>query len=119
MTVVLVNDSGEVVDCVITNITETKVHRTPIHDTPASTGDIIQSLGTRSRTFSLKGVVTGSHGVSQVRALPGVTGSLTFTDYLGGESIPETEVFFTEVRFSDKGDKPTIREFNLDAIEVV
>ena len=119
MTATLINNSGSTIQCTITNIQEVKVHRTSVIDTPTSNGDIIQSLGTKSRRFSLRGLVTGSVGNAQVRALPGVTGSFSFTDYFGGSSVPAVEVFYISSDFTDSADKPSYRTFKLEMIEVV
>ena len=119
MTTTVKNNAGATVQCAITSIDETKINRTVITDQYTATGDNIQTLGTKSRRFTFKGVVTGSVGVGQIRALPGVTGSILFSDDFGNTMIATTEVFYTDAQFRDSADKPSYRTFTLEMVEVV
>lgn len=85
---------------------------------PTAAKDYIQNLGNRNRTFTLEGGVTGS-GIAQLRQMPGTTGSIYFADIYGIDSIPTTEVYFTNLDFKDDEQKPTIRKFTIEAVEVI
>ena len=119
MTTTIKNHLGTSINCAIISIDETKINRAVITDQYTAIGDNIQTLGTKSRRFTLKGILTGSVGNGLVRGLPGVTGSIAFSDDFGNTMIPTTEVFYTDVKFSDSADKPSYRTFTLEMIEVV
>ena len=119
MTTTLLTSSGSTVNCWVEKITEVKQQRTVITDNPTATGDFIQNLGTKCRTFNITGGVTGSDGVSQLRSLPGTTGSLTFTGFYGGDMIPQAHIFYIDMNFDDTEAEPTLRGFKLSAVEVI
>ncbi len=119
MGVLIYNSSySPILQCWIEKITETKIQRTVIQDLPTANQDFIQSLGTKNRTFDLNGGVSGS-GVAQIRALPGTTGSFLAVDAWGTTMIPQTQVFFMDVKFSDDANSPLMRKFSLSTVEVV
>jgi len=76
-------------------------------------------MGGRNRKFVFDGGVTGSVGVTQLRALPGTTGSITFTTDLGFTFIAQTQIFYGNIEFKDSADSPTTRDFSLSAVEVI
>jgi hypothetical protein len=103
----------------VEKITEVKTHRTVVGDLPTASLDYIQSLGTKNRSFVVDGGITGSAGVSQLRSLPGTTGSITYSDANGVATIPQTQLFYIDVKFDDKESAPMLRKFSLSAIEVI
>ena len=118
MGVLIKNSSGSTVNCWVERITETKSQRSVIQDLWSANMDYIQSLGTKNRSFTLDGGCTGS-GVSQIRALPGTTGSIFAVDAWGETILPSTEVFFGDITFTDDANSPSKRKFNFICTEVV
>jgi hypothetical protein len=119
MGVLIRNSSGSLlVQYWVDKITESKVHRTVVQDLPTANYDYIQSLGTKNRSFVVDGGVSGS-GVSQIRAMPGTTGSMLAVDAYGSEIVPLTQIFVNDVKFSDDANNPTFRKFTMSITEVV
>lgn len=119
MTTYLKTNSGSNVSCWIQGISESKSHRIVVTDLPTASLDYLQNLGSKNRTFTIDGTIYGADGVSQVRSLPGTTGSLQFINDFGQNMIPQVQLFYTNYKLSDKDDEPFVKKFSLEAIEVL
>jgi len=122
MPVTLYTQSGSIVNCWVEKLIEVKTQKKVVNELPTANYDYIQNLGTRLRTFDANGGVTGSNqiiGISQLRSLPGTTGSIIYTDVYGFFSIPQTQVFYGDVQFEDTEKEPMKRNFSLSLTEVI
>jgi hypothetical protein len=119
LTITILNSSGSTVNCWVDQINEVKTTRTVINDLPLADYNYVNDLGTKNRTFIIDGGISGSAGNSQVRALSGTTGSIAYVDAWGGTAIAQTQLFFSDVKFTDKAEEPMIRKFSIDAVEVL
>jgi len=104
--------SGSVTRCV-----ERKLHRTVIHDLPGANKDLLQKVGTKNRRFRIQGDCLHASGSAWLRALPGTTGSVSYTDSRGHVFLPLTNVFYISVDLQDRAGRPFERKFTLEAVE--
>ncbi len=105
----------------VTNVTEIKTDRTVIHDLPGADYDVIQSMGLKNRKFRIEGVIfyNVESSAQYFRDLIGHTGSISGSDDRGYTTLPQTQVFYTGVSFEDRGGRPFVKRFILDAVEVI
>ncbi len=115
----LLTRTGSSVDCWIERISEVKPHKTVIGELPTASLDYIQNLGAKNRTFVFSGGVSSAAGISQLRSLPGYTGSITMTNDYGISVIPLTQLFYINMDFTDDAKSPVTRKFTLNSVEVL
>lgn len=118
---ILINASGSTVpNIVVDQVLEGKVSRTVIHNLPTTNKDIIQEMGAKNRTYTIKGwaIQTGSSAVlatarNDLQYLVNRTGSLN------SDIMTQTQVFFTGLVIDDRGGRSLEFRFSLNAVEVV
>lgn len=103
---------------IVTRVSETYTSRVVVHDLPGTNKDIIQSLKLKNKRFSIKGVVFSKDGADFCRGAVGYTGSITGSDDRGYTTLPQTQIFYISVRFTDRAGKPFEKEFTFEGIEV-
>ncbi len=117
---IIYNNAGSAITQIwVEHISEVKKQRIAVHDLPTANKDIIQTFGTKNRLFTLQGFVTGSNGIDSLRSLPGTTGSIFHASDLGTTFLPRTHVLYCNVGFEDRAGKPFVRNFTIEAVEVI
>lgn len=103
----------------VNSISETRYSKFIVHSLPGMNNEIIQSMGSKNRIFRLEGVSLSIDASTNLRSLIGTTGSIQVTNDYGHTLLSQTQVFYKDVDFQDKGSRPLERNFKLEVVEVL
>ena len=107
-------DCGTQVNIRIYDIVEKGVTRSIVHELMTGS-DYVQSLGIKSRIFTIRGLLIGVNRVSDRATLrAGVNDIGTFVS----EGVPSLTVFIREVNFRERGEKPLEYDVEIGCVEV-
>ncbi len=121
MTITLRNNSGSAFsDGLINDISVKMATKSSVIPMPGIDKDVIQKFGKNNRAFNIKGIVTGSAGVSFLENAIKQTGSFYFySNALNQVLIGTTTVYYSNFEWQDTGDRPLERKFSLTLIEII
>ena len=121
MTITLINNSGSsFTEGLINDISVKLATKHSVIPLPGIDKDVIQKFGKNNREFDIKGIVTGSDGVTFLENNINQTGSFYFSSSaLNQVLISTTTVYYSNLEWRDTGDRPLERKFSLTLIEVL
>jgi hypothetical protein len=119
MGIVLRNTTSLFTEGIVNNITTKRATKTSVIPLPGCDSDVVQKMGKNLIEFTLKGIVTGSSAIVFLEDAVNGTGSFYFSSTsLGIVLIQKTVVHFTELQWTDAGNRPLERAFTLKFTEI-
>ena len=122
MGITLIDSDGDSFDGgKIDSITTKLSTKTTALDLPSADKDVVMKFGKRNREFTCKGYVTGSAGVTFLEDALNETGSLSFvSEAMGNQTIiSAVTVFYQNLQWIDRGDRPMERFFTIECVEII